>query len=105
MERDLNGLRALLRDSVFLGLLGLGLLFGGLVGAVSWNSWATPEHPYPAFMEKEEVYQRRVAAWQMAIDERGRNAVVPLVWAVPMTVTGLLGAGVCAVVLIVRNAD
>lgn len=103
MEDTSEGIRKLLRDSVFLGLIGLALLFGGLLGAVSWHSWATPSHPYKAFMESDEAFNRRAEAWKAQMDERGQNAVVPMAWAIPMTIVGIGGALLCGGVIIARN--
>ena len=102
---DTSGIRDLLRDSVVLGGIAAACLSAGLVGAVSWHSLVHPTQPSFNRWESQEMIDKRTQEYDRDVANFGKDAVVPLAVAVPMTAVGLVADCVCIGTIIGRNVD
>ncbi len=100
----LNDIKAAISESVVVGFVGFVFLFAGVFGAVNWNSHCRPQVPEMGYREAAEQYAIKVQAYEDKVQRIGADALIPWVWAVPLTIVGLSGAAVCACVIIYHNS-
>lgn len=79
------------------GLAAAGFLFAGAFGAANWAAWADPVYPPISRDDPPAKVEPRLADYQRRVDAVGQGAVIPFVWAVPLTLTGFAAAVACGV--------
>lgn len=99
----MDSIRDYFLDDICLAVVGLALFFGGLVGAVSWNDHLYPHVPVVTPRMTQQQVDAVFEKYSREVERVGQAAVVSFVWAVPMTITGFLGAVICLGVVAHRN--
>lgn len=88
-------------DLAIVGVLLVGV-FVGIFGAANWNDYVTPRIPSPSSGTAEQ-YEREKATYQERLEQTGKSAVIPWVYAMPLTFTGAALAVVAFAILAKRN--
>ncbi len=100
----LDDVKAAISESVVVGFVGFVFLFAGVFGAVNWNSYCRPHPPEQGWREPAESYAVKMQAYEDKVQRVGMDALIPWVWAVPLTIVGLSGAATCACIIIYHNS-
>lgn len=105
MDEFLDGIRKLLRDSVFLAFLGLGAGTLGMASAISWASDTEPNRPgiHNPKIETPEQYSYRFEEYERGMAKVGRHAVIRYPWSVSLTFFGFGVCAACALTIAIRN--
>jgi hypothetical protein len=88
-------------DLALAGTLIVGI-FVGTFGVANWSDHVPPSAPSPSSYTAEQ-YERLKSTYQDRLDQTGKNAVVPWVWAVPLTFAGAALAVAAFATLVARN--
>ena len=82
---------------------GLVAFFIGVFGAVNWHDHMKPRDPEMHPTTRREAIEFRTEEYNRQLAEVGQKAVVPWVWAVPITLTGFAATGVCGLAFMNRH--
>jgi len=88
----LDEVKKLAREDVVIVGLMFAFLFVGVFGAANWNSHISPHVPVMGMGERQETYDAKVRMYEQEVQNVGKDAVIPRVWAIPMTLVGMIGA-------------
>lgn len=87
---------------IFVSAVLLASVFVAGFGATNWNSYCEPTPPAKTELVSEQTWEQRVATHNRKVERVGKDAVVPLPWAVALTFTGGVGAALAAIVFAYR---